>query len=158
MHGAFRHATLISLVWFCALVSSTPGALRYTVMWRDLTVSWLIQRLDSSCGLDSLEEVGAVVELLQESSQWFSGGTKEMKVQYLMLTDLALSLSIDHQSIIFLKFMLLPLPCFLNLGPILSSWEWSKFSKFVHLLWPIPNLGETTRPPFSHLHVRRYLH
>ena len=39
-----------------------------------------LQRLESSCPLGSLEEVSAVVELLQESSQWFPGGSKQMKV------------------------------------------------------------------------------
>ena len=39
-----------------------------------------LQRLESSCPLGSLDEVSAVVELLQESSQWFPGGSKQMKV------------------------------------------------------------------------------
>ena len=30
--------------------------------------------------MGSVEEVNAVVELLQESSQWFPGGSKQMKV------------------------------------------------------------------------------
>ena len=33
-----------------------------------------------ACHLGSVEEVSTVVELLQESSQWFSGGSKQMKV------------------------------------------------------------------------------
>ena len=39
-----------------------------------------LQRLESSCRLVSVEEVSAVVELLQESSQWFPGGSKQIKV------------------------------------------------------------------------------
>ena len=47
---------------------------------RMLLYKYLAQRLESSCHLGSVEEVSAVVELLQESSQWFPGGSKQMKV------------------------------------------------------------------------------
>ena len=33
--------------------------------------------------MGSVEEVSAVVELLQESSQWFPGGSKQMKVLFI---------------------------------------------------------------------------
>ena len=46
----------------------------------DSLYKYLAQRLESSCRLGSVEEVSAVVELLQESSQWFPGGSKQMKV------------------------------------------------------------------------------
>ena len=36
----------------------------------------LVQGLESSCHLGSAEEVSTVLELLQESSQWFPGGSK----------------------------------------------------------------------------------
>ena len=45
-----------------------------------MSFSHLVQRLEGSCRLDSVEEVSAAVELLQESSQWFPGGSKQMKV------------------------------------------------------------------------------
>ena len=40
----------------------------------------ILQRLESSVLLGSLADITSVVELLQESSQWFPGGSKEMKV------------------------------------------------------------------------------
>ena len=39
-----------------------------------------LQRLESSCRMGSVEEVNTVMELLQESSQWFPGGSKQLKV------------------------------------------------------------------------------
>ena len=49
-------------------------------VWYESVFILSLQRLESSCLLGSLEEVSAVVELLQESSQWFPGGSKQMKV------------------------------------------------------------------------------
>ena len=49
-------------------------------VWYESVFILPLQRLESSCPLGSLEEVSAVVELLQESSQWFPGGSKQMKV------------------------------------------------------------------------------
>ena len=49
-------------------------------VWHESVFILPLQRLESSCPLGSLEEVSAVVELLQESSQWFPGGSKQVKV------------------------------------------------------------------------------
>ena len=46
----------------------------------------ILQRLESGVPLGSLADITSVVELLQESSQWFPGGSKEMKVRTCMYT------------------------------------------------------------------------